>query len=80
MSSPYDSEGRFPFEFLSTFDFRRCFLNMILKNIHQIHKNIGEGQWLSMEVLYVVYQNNMYENSCGKETLSKIYDFAKANA
>ena len=32
-----------------------------------------------MEVLYVVYQNNIYENSCGKETLSKIYDFAKAH-
>ena len=79
--------GGFPFEFLLTFDFRRCFLNGILVTHYcifvsafKVYKKIGEGQWLSMEVLYVVYQNNMYENSCGTETLSKVYDFAKANA
>ena len=84
MSSPYDSVGGFPFEFLSTFDFRRCSLNGILVTHYcifvsafKIYKNIGEGQWLSMEVLYilVVYQNYISENSCSKETLSKLYDF-----
>ena len=87
MSSPYDSVGGFPFEFLSTFDFRRSFLNGILVTHYcifvsafKIHKDIGEGQWLSMEVLYIyiVYQNNISENSRGKETLSNIYDLAKA--
>ena len=67
---------------LSSLLFKRDSCNALLYFVSasKIHTSIGEGQWLSMEVLYVVYQNNMYENSCGTETLSKVYDFAKANA